>query len=115
MEIHAMAPTPDDLSRYIEALRQELAELEVQRTAMLTQHGSGAVASDGSMAGGERAVLIGGAAEGNIITTGDRAQIVQVRGNVYLGQPSRDPDEALAIYRRVLVASTQQMSLRGLG
>ncbi|MGE3536030.1 MAG: SUMF1/EgtB/PvdO family nonheme iron enzyme [Candidatus Tectimicrobiota bacterium] len=107
----------EDLSAQIETLRRELARLEAQHSAGLAQPGSGAVAQDGSVAGGERAVAagaggvaIGDSVRNSMIVTGS----LEVRGDVYLGQPSRDAEEALTIYRRVLLASTYQMSLRGL-
>jgi energy-coupling factor transporter ATP-binding protein EcfA2 len=37
-----------------------------------------------------------------------------MQGNVYVGAPTRDPDAALAIYRRVLVDGCCHLSLRGL-
>jgi hypothetical protein len=94
-------------------LQQQIAALQAQQ-AMLEQHGSGAVATGDSVAVGAQGVGIGGNATDNIVSTGHSTQIVQVRGNVYLGQPSREPEAALAVYRRVLMASTQHMALRGL-
>ncbi len=98
----------DDLSTQIAALRQQLAALEAQQVQQerirLAQSGAGAMATSHSTAAGKRGVAVHGDAVGNVILT----------GNVYMGAPTRDPAQALAIYRRVLMASARHMSLRGL-
>jgi len=60
--------------------------------------GSGAVAQGpGAIAAGAGGVAVGG----------------NVQGNVYVGPPTRDPAEALRIYRQVLVATCRHLPLRG--
>lgn len=64
----------------------------------LTQSGSGGLAQGANAkAGGERSVV----AE-------------QIHGNVYMGSPTQNEDEALAIYRRVFIATCRQLPLRGI-
>jgi len=68
---------------------------------------SGAVAQgDNATAVGERGVNVGGSVGGSIFT-GD------ISGNVYLGDPTDDPREALRIYRQVIVQSSGSLPLRG--
>src|SRR5712692_8544548 len=82
-----------DFTQQIAELRRRLGE-EVN----VSQSGSGVVATQGGIAAGA----------GGVAVSGD------VHGNIYTGLPTRDPLEALAVYRRVLVESCRHMSLRGL-
>ena len=84
---------------FVETLQTALTSPDnaTHLTASLT--GSGAIAQGpGAIGAGERGVAVGGDAIDNLIVTGT------VIGNVYTGPPTRDPAEALAIYRGVLVA-----------
>jgi len=82
-----------DFTQQIAELRRRLGE-EVN----VSQSGSGVVATQGGIAAGA----------GGVAVSGD------VHGNIYTGLPTRDPLEALAVYRRVLVEGCRHMSLRGL-
>lgn len=82
-----------DHSHAIAVLRERL----VQAGAVL-QSGSGAIATAGGIAAGAGGVAVGG----------------DVHGSIYVGPPPRDPAQALAIYRRVVVDSCRHLSLRGL-
>ena len=62
-----------------------------------TVEGSGAAAQAGGTAAGAGGVAVGG----------------DVQGSIYLGPPTRDPAEALRIYRRVLVSTCCHLPLRG--
>ncbi len=55
---------------------------------------------DGAIAQGDKAKAVGA---GGIL----------IEGNVYLGPVTRDPQKALAIYRRVLASTTASLPLRG--
>jgi formylglycine-generating enzyme required for sulfatase activity len=74
-----------------------VAALGVEATTQATVDGSGAVAQDESVAAGAYGVAVGG----------------DVRGNVYVGPPTSDPAEALAIYRRVLASTCRYLPMRG--
>ncbi len=50
----------------------------------------------------------------SVIVTGDRNTVVQNRGSVFLAAPGADPVQALIAYRRTLVTSYRQLSLRGM-
>ncbi|MCA9962111.1 MAG: SUMF1/EgtB/PvdO family nonheme iron enzyme [Anaerolineales bacterium] len=64
---------------------------------------SGAIAQgDQAVAVGERGVHVAGNVNGDIIT-----------GNIYHGQPTDDPQEALRIYRQVVAQSSGSIPLRG--
>jgi len=82
-----------DFTVQIAELRRRLGE-EVK----ISQSGSSVVAIQDGVAAGAGGVAVGG----------------NVHGNIYTGSPTRDPLEALAVYRRVLVESYRHMSLRGL-
>jgi formylglycine-generating enzyme required for sulfatase activity len=70
--------------------------------------GSGAIIQgDGNNVTGERGV-VAGTVQDSAIITGD------VRGNIYIGEPTRDRTQALAIYRRVLVCGCRKLPLRGM-
>ena len=58
--------------------------------------GPGAAAQAGGVAAGPGGVAVGG----------------DVHGNVYVGPPTTDPQEALRIYRRVLAATLGHLPLR---
>lgn len=73
--------------------------------------GSGAIAQGtGAVAAGTGGVAVGGGVQGGVFV----GSTVNIVGGHYTGRPSRDPAEALMIYRRVLMASCRHMSLRGL-
>jgi formylglycine-generating enzyme required for sulfatase activity len=82
-------------------LEATLAALRAQRDSLKNQiailTGSGVIAQNGSVAAGVGGVAVGG----------------DIHGNVYVGQPAKDPAEALCIYRRVLVGTSQYLPLRG--
>ena len=81
--------------------RVALAGLE---TAGQVQSQFGAIAQgEGATAVGERGVHVGGSVIGDIIT-----------GNVYYGDPTDDPQEALRIYCQVLVQSSGSLPLRSI-
>jgi len=63
------------------------------------------VAGSGAIAQGPGAVAAG---TGGVAVAGD------VRGNIYIGEPTQDPARALAIYRRVLVGGCRKLPLRGM-
>ena len=63
------------------------------------------LAGSGAVAHGPGAVAAGA---GGVAVAGD------VRGNVYVGSPPRNPEEALAIYRRVLAQTCGRLPLRGI-
>jgi formylglycine-generating enzyme required for sulfatase activity len=103
----------DDLERRLKQLKQALdsglldqdtyqmavnAALGIQQTSV--QSGASA-AGEGSTAVGEKGVNVAGSVSGSVIT-----------GNVYYGEPTDDPDEALRIYRRVLAQSSSHIPLR---
>ncbi|MGH8068217.1 MAG: SUMF1/EgtB/PvdO family nonheme iron enzyme [Candidatus Entotheonellia bacterium] len=84
---------------FVEILLDELAHRGNLSRFATQLIGSGAIAQGaGAVAAGAGGVAVGG----------------NVQGNVYVGAPTRDPDEALAIYRRVLVDGCRHLSLRGL-
>jgi len=65
---------------------------------------SGAVAQgEGAIALASKAVNVGGNVGGNIIT-----------GNIYYGESTDDPEEALRIYRTVLVNSNSTLPMQGI-
>jgi formylglycine-generating enzyme required for sulfatase activity len=106
-----------------EALRQAIADLERQQQTLsldfsaqiaelqrrlagsvsVTQSGSGAVATSGGVGAGAGGSAIGGDVRDATIVTGDH----NVVAHVYTGQPAYDPEEALAIYRRVLLTNSR--------
>ena len=86
-----------------EELLARIAELEREKEALqgqieATVSGSGAVAQQGGTAAGKGGLAVGG----------------DIHGNVYMGDPTDDPDEALAIYRRVYVSSCRPLPMRGI-
>ena len=83
---------------FVETLLEELAQRGNLPQFATQLIGSGAVATSGGVAAGAGGVAVGGS----------------VQGNIYVGAPTRDPDAALAIYRRVLVDGCRHLSLRGL-
>jgi hypothetical protein len=84
---------------FVETLLEELAHRGNLSRFATQLIGSGAIAQGAeAVAAGAGGVAVGG----------------NVQGNVYVGAPTRDPDEALAIYRRVLVDGCRHLSLRGL-
>ncbi|MFN8465485.1 MAG: SUMF1/EgtB/PvdO family nonheme iron enzyme [Caldilineaceae bacterium] len=89
-------PTPEELQAQIAALEAQLAALKGSQTA--EQTGSGAIAQDHAVAASAGGVAVGGS----------------VRGNIYVGQPTNDPAEAIAIYRQVYAAACQNLPLRGI-
>jgi hypothetical protein len=65
--------------------------------------GSGAIAQgEGATSAGEHSIAVGGSVGGSVIM-----------GNVYHGPPTTDPDEALRIYRQVLLSACCNLPLRG--
>ncbi|MCA9871355.1 MAG: hypothetical protein KC487_13390, partial [Anaerolineae bacterium] len=78
-------PSRDELLAQMAEMQRQMDALQQQLGAEVS--GSGAVAQDHSVATGAYGTAIG-----------------SVQGNVYVGPPARDPEEALAIYRRVYVA-----------
>jgi hypothetical protein len=81
-----------------------------RKDARLT--GSGAIAQGRkARAIGEGAVSIGGPQQGVTVTGTVHGDITNY---TYNGPPPRHPEEALAIYRRVLIAQCRRLPLRGL-
>ncbi|NCF69846.1 MAG: SUMF1/EgtB/PvdO family nonheme iron enzyme, partial [Chloroflexi bacterium] len=79
---------------------------EASQVAAATE--GGAVAQDRSTAVASRGANIGGSVDGPVVT-GD----YNVLGNVYVGEPTDDPREALRIYREVLFQISANLPLRG--
>ena len=88
----------EDKQWLLDTLRQELERYGTSAQTIVTLTGPGAIATTGGVAAGAGAVAVGG----------------DVHGNIYVGPRPRDPAQALAIYRRVVVDSCRQLSLRGL-
>ncbi|MCB0004003.1 MAG: NACHT domain-containing protein, partial [Anaerolineae bacterium] len=88
-------PSRDELLAQMAEMQRQMDALQQQLGAEVS--GSGAVAQDHSVATGAYGTAIG-----------------SVQGNVYVGPPARDPEEALAIYRRVYVAGCRQLPMRGI-
>jgi formylglycine-generating enzyme required for sulfatase activity len=89
----------DNRQWFVHTLREELQTLGTFKRFEAQFTGSGAVAQGaGAVAAGQGGVAIGGS----------------VYGNVYTGPSTRDPNEALRIYRQVLIESCRHVSLRGL-
>lgn len=100
-----------DQSWFADTLHAEMSNIGnlTRFEAHLT--GSGAIAQgQGTTAAGERGVAIRGNLRESTVITGDHAIV----GDVYTGEPGRTPEEALMIYRRVLVSHFRHMSLQGL-
>ncbi len=90
-----------------EQLADALRPLQEAKAAIEAQlAGGGAIATEGSTAVSPRGVNVGGNVGGSVLT-GD------ISGNVYLGKPTDDPQEALRIYRQVLIQSSGALPLRG--
>ena len=86
-------------SWFVETLLEELAHQGNLSRFSTQLIGSGAIAQGaGAVPAGAGGVAVGG----------------NVQGNVYVGAPTRDPNEALAIYRRVLEDGCRHLSLHGL-
>ncbi|MBI3249887.1 MAG: SUMF1/EgtB/PvdO family nonheme iron enzyme [Deltaproteobacteria bacterium] len=97
-----------DRQWFADTLREELTQLGNLPRFEAHLQGSGAIAQGKkSAAAGKRAVANTGKIDNSVIVTGDRV-------TVYNGPPTRDPAEALALYRRVLADSCRHLSLRGL-
>jgi formylglycine-generating enzyme required for sulfatase activity len=102
----------EDLARRLAQLRQAravgaldedtynatVAALTGRPPAAVAVQGSGAAAAQGGVAAGAGGVAVGG----------------DVHGNIYVGQPTDDPAQAIAIYRRVYAAGCQNLPLRGI-
>ncbi len=84
---------------FVEALRRDGVALDGPQIVHVRQSGSGAIA---------QGTIAAAAGEGGVAITGD------VQGNIYIGPAAQDPATALAIYCRVLMASCQHLTLRGL-
>jgi len=87
-----------DRDWFVRALRDELGRLGNLGHYEATLTGSGAIV--------QGAVAVGAGA-GGVAVGGD------VLGSIYMGKPTDDPTQALAIYRRVYVAGCQKLPLRG--
>ena len=74
-----------------------VAALTSQVGTPVTVQGSGGAAAQGGVAAGAGGVAVGG----------------DVHGNIYVGKPTDDPVEAIAVYRRVYVAGCENLPLRG--
>lgn len=94
-----------------EQLETILAPLREKRASMQAQlSGSGAIAQGpGAVAVGAGGIGVGRDVRQSVLITGDG----NVVGNIYMGPPTQDPTEALAIYRRVLVSACRHLPLRG--
>ena len=75
-------------------MQRQMAEMQKQLNTQVS--GSGASAQDHSVAAGAGGTAIG-----------------TIQGNAYFGPPPKDTAEALAIYRRMVVAGSRQLPLRG--
>ena len=87
------------LSWFADALQRDGVTLYTSQTMRAELRGSGAIAQ------GVGAVAAG---QGGVAVAGD------VRGNIYYGPSTQDPEAALAIYRHVLMESCRHLTLRGL-
>ena len=74
-----------------------VAALGTEAESRAAVEGSGAIAQEGGVAAGAGGVAVGG----------------DMQGNIYVGPQPKDPAEALAIYRRVLVSTCRCLPLRG--
>ncbi|MBC8443605.1 MAG: SUMF1/EgtB/PvdO family nonheme iron enzyme [Deltaproteobacteria bacterium] len=74
-----------------------LAAMGIEAEAQIIVDGSGSVALNGGTSAGAGGVAVGG----------------DIHGNVYVGAPTKEPDKALRIYRRVLARSSCYLPLRG--
>lgn len=103
----------DDTGRewFTQTLRDELGAMGNLPRFEAHLRGSGAIVQGpGAVGAGAGGTAIGGDVADTTIVTGDHNIVT----NVYTGQPVHDPEEALAIYRRVLLTSFRHMSLQGL-
>jgi hypothetical protein len=94
-----------DFTQQITELRRRLRDM-----GDVVQPGSGAMAATGGVAAGAGGVAVGGDVAGSVFI----GSTVTISSGRYTGPSTKDPSQALAIYRRVLVEGCRQMSLRGL-
>ena len=93
-----------------EMLKNSLLEKKAQLTAGISK--PSVASGEKSIAAGDRSIMVNdGDAIGNIMITGNNNLF---SGNMYVGQPEKDPEQALRIYRRVLINSNQHLPLRGI-
>jgi hypothetical protein len=88
-------PTREQLLAQMADMQRRMDEM--QKKLQAQNVGNGAVAQDGSAAAGA----------GGVAVKGD------IHGNIYTGQPTQNPNEALGIYRRGLVSGCRRLPLRG--
>jgi formylglycine-generating enzyme required for sulfatase activity len=113
----------DKLHQAIAALEDQQRELGLEFTQQITelrrrlrdlggvvQPDSGAMAATGGVAAGAGGVAVGGDVAGSVFI----GSTVNISSGRYTGPSTKDPGQALAIYRRVLVEGCRHMSLRGL-
>jgi hypothetical protein len=113
----------DRLHQAIAALEAQQRELGLEFTQQITElrrrlrdmgdvvhPGSGAMAATGGVAAGAGGVAVGGDVAGSVFI----GSTVSISSSRYAGPSTKDPGQALAIYRHVLVEGCRHMSLRGL-
>jgi formylglycine-generating enzyme required for sulfatase activity len=100
----AQAALPEvERAWFEQTLRDELDRLGNLASYEALLFGSGAIAQGaGAASAGEGGVAVSGVVSGSVIM-----------GNVYHGPPTTDPDEALRIYRQVLLSACCHLPLRG--
>ncbi|MCP4668489.1 MAG: NACHT domain-containing protein, partial [Deltaproteobacteria bacterium] len=88
-----------------------MEQREDLKNLMVALKGPGAAAQgSGAVATGERGVAIGGDGKGNVIITGDQANVRVETGNA----PFYDSTEALRIYCETLLHTWRRLPMRGL-
>ncbi len=97
-----------DLAAAYAVAMAEVAALEAQLAAAARAGQGSSVTGDANRIADRGGILAGNLA-GSFLMTGGTLQ-----GDVYIGKPTTDPREALAIYRRVLIFRHSHVHLRGI-
>ena len=97
-----------DLAAKNAELLAKVAALEAQLAAAAQAGQGSSVAGDGNRIADRGGIMAGNLATGFLMTGGT------LQGDVYIGEPTTDPREALAIYRQVLVSRHSHLHLRGI-
>jgi formylglycine-generating enzyme required for sulfatase activity len=92
-------PTREELLARIAALEAQVAAMPAASAVSVEGHQNQLATSGG---------IAVGSATNSLFVTGE------IRGDVYLGKPTDDSTEALAMYRRVLVSRHRHVVLRGI-
>jgi formylglycine-generating enzyme required for sulfatase activity len=97
-----------DLAAKNAELQARVAALEAQLAAAAQTGQGSSVTGDGNRVADRGGIIAGNLAGGFLMTGGT------LQGDVYIGDPTTDPREALAIYRRVLISRHSHVHLRGI-